>query len=71
MHEIAAIAALGQRAHREHRRAPAAYDPERLLDEVIFDAPDMRGQHVTVTGEMVRAELEPILANEDLSRFIL
>ena len=44
---------------------------ERLLDKLMFDAPDMRGQQVTVTGEQVRAELDPILASEDLARFIL
>lgn len=44
---------------------------ERLLDKLMFDAPDMRGQQVTVTGEHVRAELDPILASEDLARFIL
>ncbi len=44
---------------------------ERLLDKIMFDAPDMRGQTVTITAETVREELEPILASEDLSRFIL
>jgi ATP-dependent HslUV protease ATP-binding subunit HslU len=44
---------------------------ERLLDKLMFDAPDMRGQQVTIGGDHVRAELEPILANEDLARFIL
>jgi len=44
---------------------------ERLLDKLMFDAPDMRGQQVTISGAMVRAELDPILASEDLARFIL
>jgi len=44
---------------------------ERLLDKLMFEAPDMRGQSVTITGAMVRAELDPILASEDLARFIL
>src|SRR5690606_16010403 len=69
--EIARIAALANErtdnigARRLHTVL------ERLLDKLMFDAPDMRGQSVTVTGEMVRAELDPILASEDLSRFIL
>ena len=50
------------------RRAPVL---ERLLDKLMFDAPDMRGQSVSISGEHVRAELEPILASEDLARFIL
>jgi ATP-dependent HslUV protease ATP-binding subunit HslU len=44
---------------------------ERLLDKLMFDAPDMRGSSVTIDGAAVRAELDPILVNEDLSRFIL
>jgi ATP-dependent HslUV protease ATP-binding subunit HslU len=44
---------------------------ERLLDKLMFEAPDMRGQEVTIDGAAVRAELDPILASEDLARFIL
>lgn len=44
---------------------------ERLLDKLMFDAPDRNGESVQVTGEMVREELDPILVDEDLSRFIL
>ena len=44
---------------------------ERLLDPVMFDASDLAGQRVRIDGARVRAELEPILASEDLARFIL
>ena len=44
---------------------------ERLLDKLMFEAPDMGGQAITVTAETVRSELEPILVDQDLSRFIL
>jgi ATP-dependent HslUV protease ATP-binding subunit HslU len=44
---------------------------ERLLDKLMFEAPDMGGQEITVTAETVRRELEPILIDQDLSRFIL
>ncbi len=44
---------------------------ERLLDGLLFDAPDRRGQTFSVSAEHVRTELEPILGSEDLSRFIL
>jgi len=44
---------------------------ERLLDKLMFDAPDLRGQARTITANDVREELEPILGDEDLSRFIL
>lgn len=44
---------------------------ERLLDDLMFDAPDRRGQVFTVQADEVRRQLEPILESEDLSRFIL
>ena len=44
---------------------------ERLLDEVSFAAPEMRGQAVAIDGATVRERLEPILEDEDLSRYIL
>lgn len=44
---------------------------ERLLDEVSFSAPEMGGQDVAIDANYVRERLEPILKNEDLSRYIL
>ena len=44
---------------------------ERLLDEVSFAAPEMHGQEVAIDANYVRERLEPILMNEDLSRYIL
>jgi ATP-dependent HslUV protease ATP-binding subunit HslU len=44
---------------------------EKLLEEVSFEAPDMKGVTVTVTPEMVRERLQEIVKSEDLSRFIL
>ncbi len=44
---------------------------ERLLDEVSFSAPEMHGQEVAIDANYVRERLEPILKNEDLSRYIL
>src|SRR5215813_10502320 len=44
---------------------------EKLLEEVSFAAPDMRGQQVTIDAEYVRAHLAPVLKDEDLSRYIL
>ena len=69
--EIARIAALANERTENIGARRLHTVLERLLDKLMFDAPDMRGQSVTVTGEMVRAELDPILASEDLSRFIL
>ena len=44
---------------------------EKLLEEVSFEAPDMRGVAVAVTAEMVRERLDEIAQNQDLSRYIL
>ena len=44
---------------------------ERLLDEVSFDAPDRGGSRIRVDGPFVRERLEPLVRDEDLSRYIL
>src|SRR5262249_51629611 len=44
---------------------------ERVLDELAFDAPEMRGREVTVDAAYVHRYLDPIVKDEDLSRFIL
>jgi ATP-dependent HslUV protease ATP-binding subunit HslU len=44
---------------------------ESLLDEISFDAPEMRGQEVVIDADYVAAQLEEIVEDEDLSRYIL
>lgn len=44
---------------------------EKMLDEISFHAPEMRGQEVTIDAKYVRDRLDPILKDEDLSRYIL
>ena len=44
---------------------------ERLLDELSFDAPDLETKTQTVDAAYVRAKLDGIVKNEDLSRYIL
>jgi ATP-dependent HslUV protease ATP-binding subunit HslU len=44
---------------------------ERLLDEISFTAPEMRGKEIVIDAQYVRDRLTPILKNEDLSRYIL
>src|SRR3989475_291740 len=44
---------------------------ERLLDEISFDAPEMGGREVVIDGAYVRERLNPILQDQDLSRYIL
>ena len=44
---------------------------ERLLDEVSFTAPEIRGNKITIDAQYVRDRLSPVLEDEDLSRYIL
>jgi len=44
---------------------------ERLLDEVLFDAPDMLEKTITINRQYVNDKLKDIKNNEDLSRYIL
>src|SRR5947209_3327574 len=44
---------------------------ERVLDEISFDAPERKGQQITVDGEYVRKMLTDIVKDQDLSRYIL
>jgi ATP-dependent HslUV protease ATP-binding subunit HslU len=44
---------------------------ERVLDELSFDAPEKKGEHVTVDGDYVRKMLTDIVKDQDLSRYIL
>lgn len=44
---------------------------EKVMEEVSFEASDLRGQQIEIDRAYVRAKLEAILAKEDLSRFIL
>ncbi len=44
---------------------------EKLLSEISFNAPDMKGQTVQVDPDYVRGILSEIIKDEDLSRYIL
>lgn len=44
---------------------------ERLLDEVSFDAAELRGQRLVIDAAYVRERLAGIATDEDLSRYIL
>ena len=44
---------------------------EKLLEELSFDAPELGAREVTIDGAQVRAKLDAILGDEDLSRYIL
>jgi len=44
---------------------------ERVLDEISFDAPDKKGQQITVDAAYVQKMLSEIVKDQDLSRYIL
>jgi ATP-dependent HslUV protease ATP-binding subunit HslU len=44
---------------------------ERVLDEISFNAPDMKDKDVKVDGDYVRKMLADIVKDQDLSRYIL
>ncbi len=44
---------------------------ERVLDALSFDAPERSNQQFVVTGDYVRAQLDDIVQDQDLSRYIL
>ena len=44
---------------------------ERLLDDVSFEAPDIKEKKITVDATYVREKLHDIITDEDLSRYIL
>ena len=44
---------------------------ERLLEEILFDAPDTDESHIVVDAEFVDKQLMDIIKDEDLTRYIL
>src|SRR6201995_1981915 len=44
---------------------------ERVLDELSFDAPERKGDHVVIDADSVRHMLADIVKDQDLSRYIL
>ncbi len=44
---------------------------ERLLEDISFEAPDVKKKSLTIDGDYVRKKLQEIMQNEDLSKFIL
>jgi ATP-dependent HslUV protease ATP-binding subunit HslU len=44
---------------------------ERLLEDILFDAPDMQQKQMRISAADVDTKLKDIKSNEDLSRYIL
>ena len=69
--ELAKIAAdVNQRTHDiGARRLHTVL--ERLLDDLLYNAPDIGKQTIPITPEYVRERLGALVADEDLTRYIL
>ena len=52
-----------------HRRLHTVL--ERLMEDISYDASDLNGQSITIDAEYVSKHLDALVADEDLSRFIL
>jgi ATP-dependent HslUV protease ATP-binding subunit HslU len=44
---------------------------EKILEEVSFFAPELKGQKIVINREYVKNKLKEIVKNKDLSRYIL
>ncbi|GGD36138.1 HslU--HslV peptidase ATPase subunit [Franconibacter pulveris 1160] len=44
---------------------------ERLMEDISYDASDLGGQSITIDAQYVSKHLDELVADEDLSRFIL
>jgi ATP-dependent HslUV protease ATP-binding subunit HslU len=44
---------------------------ERVLDEISFEAPEKKGEHIKIDSDYVRKTLADIVKDQDLSRYIL
>jgi len=71
---IAAIAELASRVNERTENIGARRlhtVMEKLLEDLSFEAPDLGGTQHVVDEAFVRGRLEDLIADEDLSRFIL
>lgn len=44
---------------------------EKVVEQLSFDAPDMAGQSITIDADYVNTQLDELVKDEDLSKFIL
>jgi len=68
---IAAIAALINQRMQNIGARRLHTVMEKLLEDISFDAPDQSGGRVVLDAKAVREKLKDIVADEDLSRYIL
>ena len=71
IHEIAVLAtAVNERTENIGARRLHTV-MEKLLEDISFQGPELQGQKITITAAYVRERLAALIADEDLSRYIL
>jgi ATP-dependent HslUV protease ATP-binding subunit HslU len=71
IHEIAALATeVNERTENIGARRLHTV-MEKLLEEISFNAPDLKEKKITITAAYVQERLSALIADEDLSRYIL
>ncbi len=71
---VAAIAAIAAQINQRMQNIGARRLHtvlEKLVEDISFDAPDLPERNITLDGAAVRDKLKAIVADEDLSRYIL
>ncbi len=71
VHELAAIAADVNRRTNDIGARRLHTVLERLLDDLLYNAPDIGVQTIPITPAYVRERLGALVADEDLTRYIL
>ncbi len=71
IYEIARIASLVNERTEDIGARRLHTVMEKLLDDISFEAPEIKGQKIKITKEYVREKLSDILEDENLSRYIL
>src|SRR5690606_10235567 len=69
--ELAAIAAEVNRSMESMGARRLQPIPEKLLEDLSFEAPELTLEHMTITPEYVKAKLGGIAKDRDLSQYIL
>ena len=69
--EMARVAATANAMHENIGARRLGTVMERVLEDVSFEAPNMRGQKIDVDGAYVRERVQDLIEDQDLGRFVL
>jgi ATP-dependent HslUV protease ATP-binding subunit HslU len=69
--EVARVAAQANASQEDIGARRLGTVLERVLEEVSFHAPSMSGVEVRIDAAFVRRRVEPLLADQDLARYVL